>query len=75
MRGRTTIIISHDLLTVRDADRIVVLEDGRLTAAGTHEELLTTGETYARLWALHEPGQAGEGASPPILGDPVIAHA
>ena len=40
MGGRTTIVISHNLVTVRDADRIAVLEGGRIAAAGTHEELL-----------------------------------
>ncbi|MCQ9191793.1 metal ABC transporter permease, partial [Escherichia coli] len=38
--GRTTIVIAHRLSTVRDADQIVVLEDGELAERGTHEELL-----------------------------------
>ncbi|NMH77893.1 ABC transporter ATP-binding protein [Pseudonocardia xinjiangensis] len=52
MAGRTTIIISHNLLTVTDADRILYLEDGRIAAAGTHTELLSASPGYARLYHL-----------------------
>jgi ABC-type multidrug transport system fused ATPase/permease subunit len=47
--GRTTIVIAHRLSTVRDADRILVLERGRIVAEGTHEALLRTSELYRRL--------------------------
>ncbi|GAA1828978.1 hypothetical protein GCM10009836_03450 [Pseudonocardia ailaonensis] len=54
MSGRTTIVISHNLLTVTDADRILFLEDGRVSAAGTHSHLLAASPGYAQLYRLHE---------------------
>ena len=47
--GRTTIVITHRLETVSRSDRILVLDRGRLTAAGPHEELVATSPDYARL--------------------------
>ncbi len=52
MQGRTTLVIAHRLATVRNADRIVVMEDGRVEAIGSHEALLERGGLYARLAAL-----------------------
>jgi ATP-binding cassette, subfamily B, bacterial len=60
MAGRTTIVISHNLLTVTDADRILYLEDGRITGAGTHTELLTASPGYAQLYHLHGMAPAPE---------------
>ena len=48
-RGRTTVIIAHRLSTVREADRIVVIEDGRILELGTHGELMEKGSAYAAL--------------------------
>jgi len=52
MQGRTVLVIAHRLGTIRRANRIAVLEDGRITAIGPHEELLTSSLTYQRLYQL-----------------------
>jgi ATP-binding cassette subfamily B protein len=52
MRDRTTLVIAHRLATVQKADRIVVLDHGKLVEQGTHESLIAAGGTYARLAAL-----------------------
>ncbi len=52
MTGRTSFIIAHRLTTIREADRIFVLEDGRFTQSGTHEELLRYGGLYADLYRM-----------------------
>lgn len=52
MAGRTTIVIAHRLATVQRADRIIVLDHGRLVDAGTHAQLIERGGLYARLAAL-----------------------
>jgi ATP-binding cassette subfamily B protein len=52
--GRTAIIVAHRLSTVRSADEIVVIEDGRIAERGTHDQLLTRGGRYARYYAAWE---------------------
>ena len=49
-RGRTTLVIAHRLSTIRSADRILVIEDGRIAEQGSHEELLKENGEYASLW-------------------------
>ena len=51
-RGRTTLVVAHRLSTIRNADEIAVVLDGRITERGTHEELMEKGGTYKSLYAL-----------------------
>ncbi|WP_211177690.1 ABC transporter ATP-binding protein [Pseudonocardia acidicola] len=71
MTGRTTVVISHNLLTVTEADQIVYLDHGRVAETGTHAELLTNGRGYAHLYQLHRSPAA---ARPPGPGPLFSAH-
>src|SRR5262249_30607648 len=53
MAGRTTLIIAHRVTTIQHADRIVVLDDGRIAETGSHSELLERAGLYATLHRLH----------------------
>lgn len=70
-RGRTTFIIAHRLNTVRDADRILVVSEGRIIGDGRHEALVESCPEYARL-VRHQLGvEATEETPPPLLAEPV----
>jgi ATP-binding cassette, subfamily B, bacterial MsbA len=59
-KGRTVLVIAHRLATVRDADRILTLEDGRVVESGTHDALVARGGLYARLSRLQFQSEAAE---------------
>ncbi|MFF3465405.1 ABC transporter ATP-binding protein [Streptomyces sp. NPDC002619] len=60
LEGRTVIAIAHRLHTAHDADRVAVMEDGRLTELGTHDELVAAGRAYAALWRTWHGDPSGE---------------
>ncbi|HTH12753.1 MAG TPA: ATP-binding cassette domain-containing protein, partial [Spirochaetia bacterium] len=58
MAGRTCFIIAHRLSTIREADRIVLIHEGRIVESGTHDQLLAAGGTYARMYQGSPPGRS-----------------
>ncbi len=60
LAGRTSVVIAHRLSTVREADQILVLEDGRIAERGRHDELLAAGGLYAELYRTQFERQASE---------------
>ena len=71
MANRTSIVIAHRLATVRNADRILVLDRGQLVASGRHEALLAQGGLYARLARLQfQQGAGNEQTTPDLPASP-----
>jgi ATP-binding cassette, subfamily B, bacterial len=62
VEGRTVIIIAHRLSTAERADRVVVMDGGRVVETASHDELVAQGERYARLWASWQSGVVAGGA-------------
>ena len=57
--GRTVVMITHRLSTIRTADQIAVIDEGRITECGSHDELISRDGHYARLWAAQQNTMTG----------------
>ena len=60
MRGKTTVAIAHRLSTLRNMDRIIVLDSGHIVESGTHTQLLRANGAYRKLWNMQTGGFVGE---------------
>ncbi len=69
-QGRTSLLVSHRLSAVRDADQILVLADGRITERGTHDDLMAGAGRYARLFALQASAYQDERVRAPVPRKP-----
>ncbi|HKY55859.1 MAG TPA: ABC transporter ATP-binding protein [Anaerolineales bacterium] len=66
MKGKTTIIISHELNLIRDADQIIVIKEGQVEQIGTHEELIRAGGLYANLYIMQSGQRALDSDAAPV---------
>ena len=67
MKGKTTIIISHELNLIRNADKIIVIKEGEIEQMGTHDELIRAGGLYANLYAMQSGQREMVGSSLPVV--------
>jgi ATP-binding cassette subfamily B protein/subfamily B ATP-binding cassette protein MsbA len=72
MKGKTTIIISHELNLIRSADKIIVIKEGQIEQMGTHDELIRAGGLYANLYIMQSGQRALDGGVVPVseMADP-----
>ena len=75
MEGRTTLLIAHRLSSVVKADRIMVLEDGRMVESGNHGELVAAGGVYAELMAQQQDLDEESGGTEDTHGHETAPHA